>query len=330
MSKKVCIVGVCGTIGESLLKFHKKKKHRITGYDINEEKLSNLSRKFEKNKLIKIGFLDIKNKQEVDRHLNDFEVVYHVAALKHVNICEYAPNEAISTNVEGTNNLVNASLKNNIKKFIYASTDKAVNPTNVMGTSKLLAEKIVIAANIHSKKCKFSTVRFGNVLGSSGSIIEILKSQFLKNMDLTITDEKMTRYVMTISDATNLLAKCSNIMVGGELFIIKMKALKIIDLINVFNKICSKRYKSKRKKIKKIGSFPGEKVYEELMNDEELRRSYDYKNYIVILPALEDFFDKKLYKKYSNLKKLDKLYISKNSKLSDGKEITKILSQINI
>ena len=124
-------------------------------------------------------YLDIRNYTECLKSLKNIDVVYHVAAMKHVDICEYSPIEAINTNALGTENLINASRENQVKKFIYASTDKAVNPTNVMGTSKLLAEKLVTAANLNNDgKTSYSTVRFGNVLGSTGSIIPLLKKLF--------------------------------------------------------------------------------------------------------------------------------------------------------
>ena len=327
------IFGVCGSIGKSLLanlvNKSKKNSNKLYCYDNNEENLFYLKKKYNNQKNVLFSYLDIRNYTECLKSLKNIDVVYHVAAMKHVEICEYSPIEAINTNALGTENLINASRENKVKKFIYASTDKAVNPTNVMGTSKLLAEKLVTAANLNNDGgTSYSTVRFGNVLGSTGSIIPLLKKNFFNNENLTLTDKKMSRFIMSMSKAVDLIIKCEKLMKGGEVFIIKMKALLIKDLIDVLANELAKKYNKKVLKIKIIGKQYGEKLYEELMNEEEIRRSYELKDYIVILPAYGEYFKKdKFIKFFKKNFKLKDTYNSKNSKYLSKKKISKILHQ---
>lgn len=329
------IYGACGSIGSELVNYFAKnynnKKFLIHCFDNNEEKLFYLKKKFYSNKNITFSYLDIRNYQECLNSMKNISSVYHLAAMKHVEICEYNPIEAINTNVLGTQNLINAAKHNNVRRFIYTSTDKAVNPTNVMGTSKLMAEKLVTAANLNSSNTIFSTVRFGNVLGSTGSVIPLIKKQFFNNNNLTLTDNSMSRFIMTNNKAIELIIKCETLMKGGEVFIIKMDAVLIKDLIEVLSNELSIKYKKLSPKIKIIGKQSGEKLYEELMNDEELRRSYDIGEYIVVLPVFKEYFQKLYYKKIINKNNtINKIYNSLNSKYLKKITISSILKKANL
>ena len=228
----------------------------------------------------KLRFLigDVRDLERVKEAISDCEVVIHAAALKQVDTCEYNPLESIKTNIIGTDNIIKACLSLNVKKSLLISTDKAVNPINLYGACKLSAEKIFIAANnIKGKnKTKFSVVRYGNVSYSRGSVLELflnLKKNYNEKF-LPLTNEKMTRFAISIEDATLFVYKCIQIMKSSEVFVPKLKAYKVIDIIKCLNK-----------KYKIIGIRPGEKIHETLISKDELAKTIFKKSYFVILPS---------------------------------------------
>jgi UDP-N-acetylglucosamine 4,6-dehydratase len=272
--KTILVTGGAGSIGSALVRRLVKfdlKALRI--FDNNETALFNLDQEVSTEKL-RILLGDVRDYKRLRRAFEDVDVVFHAAALKHVPLCEYNPFEAVRTNVLGTQNSINAALDERVQKFIFISTDKAVNPRNVMGATKLLAERLVISANYYkgTRKTRFSCVRFGNVLNSRGSVIEVFKRQIAESKCITITDPKMTRFVMGMPEATEMILKAGEISQGGEFFILKMPALYIGDLataaIEVFAPLCG--YKADEIGIKIIGKRPGEKLFEELFTDEEV------------------------------------------------------------
>lgn len=218
---------------------------------------------------------DIRDKSRLKRAMEGIDVVFHAAALKHVPSCEYNPFEAVQTNVIGTQNVIEAAMDAGVKKVIAISTDKAVNPLYTMGTTKLLSEKIVIAADAWSKNTALAAVRFGNVLGSRGSIVPIAREQIRKGGPVILTDRQMTRFVMTIPDAVGLVLKACQFTTGGEVFILKMPVLKIADLIDVM----IEEFAGQGQKIAVKVTQPrfGEKLHEELMTRDESRRIIDMK-----------------------------------------------------
>jgi len=213
---------------------------------------------------------DIRNNERMERVFDYFrpEHVYHAAAYKHVPVMENNPSEAVLTNVEGTKIIANLSIKYNVDKFVMISTDKAVKPTSVMGASKRIAEIYVQSLN-KLNKTKFITTRFGNVLGSSGSVIPLFKEQIEKGGPITITDANVTRYFMTIPEACRLVLEAGAMGKGGEIFIFDMgKSVKIVDLAKKMIQLSGLTL-GKDIQIKYTGLRPGEKLYEELLNDKE-------------------------------------------------------------
>ena len=268
--KRVLVTGGAGSIGQEIVRnltTHGCAQIRVL--DINETGLFELENSLKCDHLrMLIG--DIRDKDRLSRAMEDVDVVFHAAALKHVPLCEYNPFEAAKTNVLGTQNAIDCAIDNEVDRFIMISTDKAVNPTNVMGTTKLLAERLTLAANYHkgNRRSKFSVVRFGNVLNSRGSLLTTLKQQIEKGEDVTLTHKDMTRFVMSIEEAVSLVLSAGAMCEGGEVFILKMDVLRIADLIQVIAEdLGGKRGRKVRTKL--IGIRPGEKLYEELLTEDE-------------------------------------------------------------
>jgi FlaA1/EpsC-like NDP-sugar epimerase len=217
---------------------------------------------------------DIRDRARLDLAIKNIDIVFHTAAMKHVDICEQNPFDAVKTNVIGTSNILEASLIENISKFVFISTDKATNPSSTLGASKLLAERLTMDANSYrgSGKTIFSIVRFGNVIGSRGSVFQIFLEQIKKHRPLTITDSRMTRFIMSISEATNLILEVTHKAKDGEVFILKMPSVTITNLAKTMIKICNKKISSKEKlsSIKTSKLKEGERFEEFLITDEEI------------------------------------------------------------
>ena len=235
---------------------------------------------------------DIRDVDTLSRVCKGVEVVFHLAALKHVSLCEMNPLEAIKTNILGVKNVIDAALKNDVLQVINTSTDKAVNPFNVMGTSKLMGEQLIRAANLIPSETKFSSIRFGNVLGSSGSVIPIFKEQISRGLPLTLTSSEMTRFVMTLQEAANLVIESALLADGGDTYVTKMKTIRIEILAKVMIEelVNDKTVSSTSCQINEVGARPGEKLFEELMSSEEARRSKELENHYVIMPAMTDIY----------------------------------------
>jgi FlaA1/EpsC-like NDP-sugar epimerase len=252
---------------------------------------------------------DIRDKERLNRAMKDIDIIFHFAALKHVVACEYNPFEAIKTNILGIQNLIEISIDNDIEKFLFTSTDKAATPSNTMGVTKLLGEKLVTSANYYKgwAKTVFCSVRFGNVLGSRGSIIPLIEEQIKNDLPIYLTHRDMTRYVMDMNLVIELIFKSLEIAQGGEVFIPKMHSLKIIDLIEVLIEIFAKKYNKKGEgiQIKEIGIFSGEKLYEELFSIEESERTYQIDEIYMIEPQITELSNRIDFEKYPNIKKFD-------------------------
>jgi len=289
-NKKILVTGGAGSIGREIVKeLLNLNPNVIRVLDNSEEGLWKLDQEV-KDERLRFFLGDIRDVDRLRRAIENVDVVFHAAAVKHVPICEYNPFDAIKTNVLGTQNVIDASLDEEVEKMIAISTDKAANPNNVMGATKLLSERLVVAASYYKglRKTVLSCVRFGNVLGSSGSVMPLFEEQIKKGGSVTITDMNMTRFMMPIKDAVNLTFKAAELSKGGEVFIFKMPSLKIVDLAEVMIEELAPKYGLSRKKIriKEIGSRPGEKLHEELMTKEEARNALETKDMFVILPQL--------------------------------------------
>lgn len=294
----VLVTGCCGTVGKELVKQLMLGGHytadRVIGVDQNESEVFFIDQEYVNEPRASFYLANLRDEEALNSHMQNIDVVFHTAALKHVVLCERSPMEAVQSNILGLQNLVAAAIKNKVKKVIFTSSDKAVNPTSVMGTSKLMGERLITAANnsVQDGGTIFSSTRFGNVLGSNGSVIPIFKRQLSQGLPITITDEGMTRFVMTLKEACLLVLETAKISVGGEVFITKMPTIRITDLAQAMINLMAPAYgfKPDEVKIDYIGSKPGEKLYEELMSDEETRRAIELEKYFVVLPAFRSLY----------------------------------------
>ena len=207
---------------------------------------------------------DVRDPQKLINITKGVELIFHTAAFKHVSLSEYNPFDAVQTNITGVKNVVQAAMHNNVSRVIFTSSDKAVNPTNVMGTSKLMGERIITAANIVNNNGRqvFSSVRFGNVLGSRGSVVPIFAEQILRGEAVTITDERMTRFVMTIQEAAKLVLESAMLACGGEVLVTKMPVMRIIDLAQAMIDLLAPKAGRDPDEItfRYVGAMPGRKA----------------------------------------------------------------------
>jgi len=237
----------------------------------------------------------MRDRDELCRKLQGIHVVFHAAAFKHVILCERSPEQAVQTNIHGVQNIIAAAIQNQVDTVIFTSSDKAVNPTNVMGTSKLMGERLMTAANSNKRGNGpvFASTRFGNVLGSSGSVIPIFHNQIAKGGPLTLTDPEMTRFIMSIPQAVRLVIDSADLARGGEVFITKMPVIRIADLAQAMIHELAPVYGNDPEKISitHIGTKPGEKLYEELMSQKETRRAVELPLYFSVLPAFRGIYD---------------------------------------
>ena len=279
--KRVLVTGACGTIGSELIRqlLEDYKVREVIGIDNNESELFFLEQKYAKYAHASFSLADVRDPFKISRKMRDMQVVFHTAAYKHVILCERSPFDAVQTNIIGVQNIINAAYENNVERVIFTSSDKAVNPTNVMGTSKLMGERLMTAANsnLRNSKTLFASTRFGNVLGSRGSVIPIFREQIRKGGPLTLTDDEMTRFIMSIKEAVQLVIDSSFLICGGEVFITKMPVINIKDLAEVM--------------IEELAPIPCFfNMYEELMNIEETRRAVELEKYFSIIPAFRGIY----------------------------------------
>ena len=295
-NRRVMVTGACGTIGKELTKQLSEDYDvsEIVGIDNNESELFFIEQEYLTCDNIRFALADVRDCEKLTRAMEGIDIVFHTAALKHVALCEKSPFEAIQTNILGVKNIINAASANSVEKVIFTSSDKAVNPTNVMGTSKLMGERTMTAANSNMRDSKtiFASTRFGNVMGSRGSVIPIFKAQIKKGGPVTLTAPEMTRFIMSIKEAVRLVIDSAAIARGGDVFITKMPVIKIKDLAEVMIEELAPAFgfKAEDIKITKIGTKPGEKMYEELMSEEETRRALELELYFAVTPAFTSFY----------------------------------------
>ncbi|PEZ84224.1 capsule biosynthesis protein CapD [Bacillus sp. AFS017274] len=296
--KVILITGGTGSIGSQIvMELVKYSPKKIIIYSKDDSKQYLMKKRMKEFNNIYYILGDIRDFQRVEYVSRGVDYIFHTAALKQVPICEENPDEAIKTNLLGSLNIIEAAINNGVKKVINISTDKAVNPTNTMGVTKLLAEKLFKQANLklNNHHTKFSSVRFGNVLGSRGSVFPLLFEQLMNQEPLTITDLGMTRFFMSIKEAVLLTIKAGAYAEGEEIYILKMKALMLSDLV-VGLKEYSKQKQVKEPEVQIIGIRQGEKLYEELVLESELENLYENEEMYVISPNSPDTtLFKKLY-----------------------------------
>lgn len=294
--KNILITGVCGTVGSELLnQLGDMGCGHISGIDNNETELFFLNQEYANQPNIELFLCDLRDRDGANRAFRGIDIVLHTAALKHVILCERSPRDAVATNIEGIMNVIDAAQSNHVKRLIFTSSDKAVNPTNVMGTTKLMGERLITAANAHRRNehdTIYASTRFGNVLGSRGSVIPIFKQQISKGGPLTLTENNMTRFIMTLKNAVSLVLESAFIARGGEVFVTKMPVIRIAVLASVMIELLAPQYGYKPPEIKLevIGCKPGEKMYEELLSDEEVRRTIELDHFFTVLPAFKGIY----------------------------------------
>jgi|TARA_B110000027_G_scaffold134266_1_gene166236 UDP-N-acetylglucosamine 4,6-dehydratase/5-epimerase len=291
-NKKILITGGTGSFGKKFIETILKnfKPSRVVIYSRDEQKQYQLEKKLKSNK-VRFFVGDVRDKNRILTASKDIDIIIHAAAMKHVDIAEYNPMEAIKTNILGAQNVIEASLENNIEKVIALSTDKASSPINLYGATKLTSDKLFVAANNFKgkNKIKFSVVRYGNVMGSRGSVVPLFFSQ-KKNNFFTVTDNSMTRFNITLEEGVKFVISSLEFMLGGEIFIPKIPSYNIVDLAKAV---------SIKAKIKTIGIRPGEKLHEEMISKDESLNTIEYKNFYVIVPRSKYIsLDRNKYLKY--------------------------------
>ena len=332
--KTILVTGGAGSIGSELVRtLLDMDPKAVRVLDNNETGLFDLEQELRSEKIRSLVG-DVRDRDRLKRAFEGVDVVFHAAALKHVPLCEFNPFDAVKTNVLGTQNVLDAAIDEGVARFILISTDKAVNPTNVMGATKLLAERLTISANYYkgSRKTVLSCVRFGNVLGSRGSVVPLFKKQIANGEPITITDPDMTRFIMDIPKAIKLILKAAEIAKGGEIFILKMPVIQISDLAEaVADELSSSGCKVRNDvEVRIIGRRAGEKLYEELMTDSEAVNAYENDEFIVVIPS--NMGPKKDEKSVPEgfIMAESRIYSSKNERLLRKDEIISMLRELNL
>ncbi|MFD1065870.1 polysaccharide biosynthesis protein [Oceanobacillus locisalsi] len=321
----ILITGGTGSWGHELVKkllpFHPKE---IRIFSRNEFAQVKMKREFSNHPDLKFIIGDVRDFEAVNEAAKNVDYLFHLSALKHVTICEEQPLEAIKTNVNGTENIIKASLNQKVKKVIDVSTDKAVEPINLYGHTKAIGEKLIIQADQISNHTRFVCIRGGNVIGTNGSAIPFFKEQIVKHHTVPLTSKEMTRFFLTVSQAIDLLIYASKKAVGGEIFVMKMKACRIVDLIDVMEN----HFAEKAIRVKEVGIRPGEKIHEVLVSTAESRNAYKYdENYYVILP---DNASEAVKKRYEHLPKAAFTRYQSDDELMSSSEIEQLLRKADV
>jgi len=326
-NKTILITGGTGSFGRNFIRYllDNSPAKKIIIFSRDELKQSRMREELRNDERLRFFLGDVRDLQRLQRAFYGVDIVVHAAALKQVPTLEYNPFEAVKTNIIGSQNVVDAAIDQRVEKAVLISTDKAVQPINLYGSTKLCAEKLFISGNSYSGgKTKFSCVRYGNVIGSRGSIIEaLLKNK--KNQEVCITDEKMTRFWITLEQSFELVLFTLKDMVGGEIIIPKAPSMKIVDLFEVIIPGAKRRI---------IGIRPGEKLHEVLLTSDEARHSVETDKYFVVIPEDEEVFGQKGFKKYfesgKNLSSNFSFCSNTNKEWMLEGDLKKIIKNLNI
>ncbi len=291
-NSSILVTGGTGSFGKSFVPLTLKKFNpkRLIIFSRDEMKQWEMAKQFEDDSRVRFFIGDVRDKDRLHRALHNVDFVVHAAATKIVPIAEYNPFECVKTNINGAMNIVDACIDQKVKRVVALSTDKASSPINLYGATKLASDKLFVASNSSyagGHKTSFSVVRYGNVMGSRGSIIPYFISSKDKGV-LNITDERMTRFMITLDQAVKLVWHAFTDMVGGEIYVKKIPSMKIVDIAKVI---------APKAKYKIIGIRPGEKLHEEMISLHDSYTTFDYSDYYKILPQINDWvFDKKRIK----------------------------------
>lgn len=332
--KRILVTGACGSVGSELIHLllndQRYMPEEVIGLDNDESTLFLLDQAYIDNPRAQFFIADVRDTDALKRHMRGVDLVFHAAALKHVILAERSPDEAVQTNILGVQNIIAAATVNGVSRVIFTSSDKAVNPTSVMGTSKLMGERLMTAANSVKRGDGpiFASTRFGNVLGSSGSVVPIFHNQIAKGGPVTLTHPEMSRFVMTGEDAVRLVLESAELAHGGEVFITKMSVFRIRDLATAMIQVLAPRYGMLPEDIKiaTIGTKPGEKLYEELMSEEETRRSVELERYFSVFPAFRGIYHDIQYEYPDQVSsRVTNPYISSKEDAASVEEIIELL-----
>lgn len=324
-NKTILITGGTGSWGNELTTYflNNETVREIRIFSRGEYKQVAMKRKFGNNPKLRFIIGDVRDKDSLKLSLRKVNYVFHLAALKHVPICEENSWQTVLTNINGAQNVIEASIFNEVTKVIDVSTDKAVEPLNIYGITKACGEKLMINANsIANIKTRFVVIRAGNVIGTRGSIVPLFKEQIEKNNQITLTDENMTRFLINTGQAINLIIKATKLSLGGEIFVVKMPAATNKTLMTVL----INKYGNSKTRIKKIGIRPGEKIDEVLISKNETYFTKELNHDLyVILPQGDSNNLMEKYTKYKSVQFNE--YTSRNTRLLNEFEVEKLLAQ---
>ena len=319
--KVVLITGGTGSFGNKFIEIavERYKPRRLIVFSRDEIKQYEMRGRFPQNKNIRYFIGDVRDSDRLRRAFHGVDIVVHAAALKIVPTAEYNPFEVVKTNIIGAENVINVAIDSGVKKVIALSSDKACNPVNLYGATKLCSDKLFIAGNAYAGTTgtRFSVVRYGNVAGSRGSVIPFFTEK-AKDGVIPITDEGMTRFLITLEETVDFVIKCFSVMHGGELFVPKIPSVRIIDLARIM---------APKAKIKVIGIRPGEKLHEVMVSEDDARNTLEFKDYYIVKPSFPWWKDKN----HSGGKKVPNgfRYASNNNKeWLEGKRLKRFLKSV--
>jgi FlaA1/EpsC-like NDP-sugar epimerase len=307
-----------------ILMGYNPKVIRILSRD--ENKQFDMQHELNNEDMLRFLIGDVRDYSRIEKACRGADIIFHLAAMKHVTSSEYDTFEAVKTNVLGTQNIIQAAIQCRVKRVVFTSSDKAISPTNAMGATKLLAERLIATANYNQGPIDtiFSVVRFGNVMGSRGSVIPLFIKQIRNQKRITLTNGEMTRFMMSITDAAVLTMKAAMMAEGGEIFVLKMPVIKLSDLSEVVvDEVCKKYAVSfDDVTVDNIGLRFGEKMYEELMTGEEARFAYELPEMYAIT---QPYYGKK-YKKYEQYENaVIKTYTSHDQEAISKEDVRKLI-----
>lgn len=323
VNKTLLITGGTGSFGNAVLKRFLSTDHfsEIRIFSRDEKKQEDM-RIALKNDKVKFYIGDVRDYNSVENAMSGVDYIFHAAALKQVPSCEFFPIEATKTNVLGTQNVIQAAIKNNVKKVICLSTDKAAYPINAMGISKALMEKVAIASSRNSNKTVVCLTRYGNVMASRGSVIPLFIDQIKNDMPITVTDPNMTRFLMSLDDAVELVLFAFERGNPGDLFVNKAPASKVETLANAIIELSGKKVQ-----IKNIGTRHGEKLYETLCTREEMMKSEDMGDFYRIPADNRDLNYSKYFNEGNDITKIED-YNSHNTTILDVNGVKNLLNKL--
>jgi len=331
--KRILITGATGTMGRALVSdLLNEQPEVIRLLSRDEDKQFHMQYQYRDYPNLRFFIGDVRDRDRIRRAMEGVDYVFHCAALKHVPSCEYNPFEAVRTNVLGTQNVIEAAMDVGVARLVATSSDKAISPTNTMGATKLLAERLIAAAEFYrgAHQTVFCGVRFGNVIGSRGSVIPFFVQQILTERRVTVTDPNMTRFMMTVGQAVELTKRALRLAHGGEIFVLKMPVVRLSDLADVvIDQVCRRKgWRTADIRVEISGARPGEKMYEELMTLEEAEQAAELPDMFAVLPL---FSQKDCRYDYDGaVPAQPRVYSSHTEKPMDREQLLRLLEQSGV